>query len=334
MDDRELAALFTGYGYQPRIVEDLNDIDSDLHCSMRWAIGEIRKIQEAARSGKPIMKPRWPVIILRTPKGWSGPQEVHGKFIEGSFHSHQVPLPNAGKDAEELQALQQWLAKYEPDKLFKENGDVIDEVKSVIPSDDSKKLGQRFEAYKGYVPPDLPDWRQFCVEKGKQESAMKAIGKLIDQVFIQNPHNVRLFSPDELESNKLDGALAHTGRNFQWDEFSNAKGGRVIEVLSEHMCQGFMQGYTLTGRIGIFPSYESFLGIVHTMMVQYAKFMKMVSVLPFPLRTRILTSHRRKRQHGTQKLVASITLKPAHGRGRSTMDSPTRIPLSSVQCSN
>lgn len=117
------------------------------------------------------------------------------------------------------------------------------------------------------------------MEKGTQESAMKTIGKLIDEVFMRNPHSVRLFSPDELESNKLDGALSHTGRNFQWDEFSNTKGGRVIEVLSEHMCQGFMQGYTLTGRIGIFPSYESFLGIVHTMMVQYAKFMKMVRFL-------------------------------------------------------
>ncbi|OJJ39212.1 hypothetical protein ASPWEDRAFT_169070 [Aspergillus wentii DTO 134E9] len=275
MDNRELTALFTGYGYQVRIVEDLRDIDTDLHNSMAWAVAEIQRIQKAARSGKPVMKPRWPMIILRTPKGWSGPKQLHGQFIEGSFHSHQVPLPKAKSDKEELRALQDWLASYEPDNLFTESGDVIDQVKSVIPLDDEKKLGQRFEAYKGYVPPKLPDWKQFCVKKGEQESAMKAIGKLIDQFFVDNPHSVRLFSPDELESNKLDAALSHTGRNFQWDQFSNAKGGRVIEVLSEHMCQGFIQGYTLTGRVGIFPSYESFLGIVHTMMVQYAKFMKM-----------------------------------------------------------
>lgn len=286
MDDKEITALFTGYGYQVRIVENLEDIDTDLHCSMRWAVEEIRKIQNAARSGQPIMKPRWPIIILRTPKGWSGPKELHGKFIEGSFHSHQVPLPNVRKDKDELNALQVWLQNYKPEELFTENGDVIDEIKSVIPTSDSKKLGQRFEAYKGYVTPDLPDWRQFGVQKGTQESAMKTIGKLIDKVFVQNPHSVRLFSPDELESNKLDAALAHSGRNFQWDEFSNAKGGRVIEVLSEHMCQGFMQGYTLTGRIGIFPSYESFLGIVHTMMVQYAKFMKMVC-FAFPTSSRV-----------------------------------------------
>ncbi|PYH74431.1 putative phosphoketolase [Aspergillus vadensis CBS 113365] len=275
MDNKELVSLFTGYGYQVRIVENLDDIDADLHGSMMWAIEEIHKIQKAARSGKPIMKPRWPMIVLRTPKGWSGPKELHGSFIEGSFHSHQVPLPNAKKDKEELQALQKWLSSYNPHELFTETGDIIDEIKSVIPLEDSKKLGQRAEAYKGYRAPDLPNWQKFVVEKGSQQSAMKTIGKFIDQVFTQNPHGVRVFSPDELESNKLDAALAHTGRNFQWDQFSNAKGGRVIEVLSEHLCQGFMQGYTLTGRVGIFPSYESFLGIIHTMMVQYAKFNKM-----------------------------------------------------------
>lgn len=125
----------------------------------------------------------------------------------------------------------------------------------------------------------MPDWKAFCAEKGTHESSMKTTGQFIDDVFVKNPHNVRLFCPDELESNKLDATFQHTGRNFQWDEFSNAKGGRVIEVLSEHLCQGFMQGYTLTGRTGIFPSYESFLGIIHTMMVQYSKFTKMVRSL-------------------------------------------------------
>ncbi|OJJ51642.1 hypothetical protein ASPZODRAFT_156487 [Penicilliopsis zonata CBS 506.65] len=275
MDHKELLALFTGYGYQVRFVENLDDIDTDLHASMTWAVREIRKIQHAARSGKPITKPRWPLLIMRTPKGWSGPKKLHGEFIEGSFHSHQVPLPNAKKDKEELQALQDWLSSYKPHELFRDTGDVIDEILSIIPTVDSKKLGQRFEAYKGYLKPDLPAWKDFAIQKGGQESAMKVIGRLIDQVFVKNPHSVRLFSPDELESNKLSAVLSHTGRNFQWDQFSNAQGGRVIEVLSEHMCQGFLQGYTLTGRTGIFPSYESFLGIVHTMMVQYSKFMKM-----------------------------------------------------------
>lgn len=196
--------------------------------------------------------------------------------MEGSFNSHQVPLAKAKKDQEELQALQDWLSGYKPQELFTESGDVIDEVKSIIPTEDSKKLGQRPESYRLYYPPDVPNWMDFGVQKGTVQSSMKHAGKLLDQVFVKNPHTVRLFSPDELESNKLESSLEHTWRNFQWDEYSSARDGRVIEVLSEHMCQGFMQGYTLTGRVGIFPSYESFLGIVHTMMVQYSKFNKMV----------------------------------------------------------
>lgn len=189
-----------------------------------------------------------------------------------------MPLPNVKSDKEQLRLLQEWLSHYKPHELFTSSGDIIDEIKSVIPEDNSKKMGQRAEAYKFYARPELPDWRKFGVKKGDTVSAMKTVGRFIDQVFINNPHSVRIFSPDELESNKLDAVFDHTGRNFQWDEFSNARGGRVIEVLSEHLCQGFMQGYTLTGRVALFPSYESFLGIIHTMMVQYAKFIKMVGV--------------------------------------------------------
>ncbi|WEW55230.1 phosphoketolase [Emydomyces testavorans] len=275
MDDRELLAFFSGFGYQPVIVDNLEDIDAEFNAALEWTLSEIHRIQKAARSGNPIMKPRWPMIILRTPKGWTGPKKIHGEIVEGSFHAHQVPLPAAKKDDEELNSLQDWLSSYGPEELFQENGDVVDEVKFILPKEHSKRMGQRPETYKGLERIYFPDWKQFTVEKGSHESPMKAIGGLIDQLFVHNPHSTRLFSPDELESNKLDRALAHTIRNFQWDQFSNAKGGRVIEVLSEHMCQGFLQGYTLTGRLGIFPSYESFLGIIHTMMVQYAKFNKM-----------------------------------------------------------
>ncbi|OXV05979.1 hypothetical protein Egran_06253 [Elaphomyces granulatus] len=275
MDGRELVSLFAGYGYQPCFVQDMNNIDAELHRSILWAIEEIGKIQNAARSGNPIVKPRWPMIILKTPKGWTGPKEIHGKIVEGSFNSHQVPLPNAKQDKEELLALQKWLSSYRPEELFTEFGYVIDEAASIIPKNSKKKLGQREESRSIYFRPDLPNWTDFTVERGSQQSSMKAIGKYIDQVFVRNPHTVRLFSPDELESNKLGAALSHTWRNFQWDQYTNARGGRVIEVLSEHMCQGFLQGYTLTGRTGIFPSYESFLGIVTTMIVQYSKFNKM-----------------------------------------------------------
>ncbi|KAI2083872.1 hypothetical protein LOZ36_005312 [Ophidiomyces ophidiicola] len=274
MDDRELLALFSGYGYEPVIVDNLDNIDADFNRTLNWALACIRMIQKAARSGNPITKPRWPMIILRTPKGWTGPKKIHGEIVEGSFHAHQVPLPAAKTNDEELNALEDWLSSYHPSELFKEDGDVIDEIKFILPRDDSMRMGQRPITYQGSEQVNIPDWKQFSVEKYSHQSSMGTIGHLIDRLFVQNPHGVRLFSPDELESNKLNQALAHTTRNFQWDQFSNANGGRVIEVLSEHMCQGFLQGYTLTGRLGIFPSYESFLGIIHTMMVQYAKFNK------------------------------------------------------------
>jgi len=212
---------------------------------------------------------------MRTPTGWSGPKKVDGEFVEGSFHSHQVPLMAAKTNKDHLADLQKWLLSYEPSKLFTDKGDVIDSIKSIIPVEPENRLGQRVESYKCHEVLKVPDWKQYGAEKGTEESCMKAVGKLIDQSMVDNPKSLRVFSPDELVSNKLDAIFDHTGRDFQWDEFSHAKGGRVIEILSEHTCQGFLQGYTLTGRTGIFPSYESFLGIIHTMMVQYCKFNKM-----------------------------------------------------------
>ena len=234
MDDREMAALFTGYGYQPRVVDDLEDIDADVSTSMEWALSEIRKIQQAARSGKPIMKPRWPVLILRTPKSWFGPKQVHGEFVEGSFRAHQVPLAAAKKGPGELADLQAWLESYKPEELFKENGDVIDEIKSILPKDDSKRLGQRKEVYAAFEGIKTVDWKALCAKKGGTASSMQIAGKLLGQILEDNPTTVRIFSPDEFMSNKLDAVLEHTNRNFQWDQFANARGGRLIEMLSEH----------------------------------------------------------------------------------------------------
>ncbi|KAF2804032.1 D-xylulose 5-phosphate/D-fructose 6-phosphate phosphoketolase [Mytilinidion resinicola] len=275
MDNKELAALFSGYGYKPRFVEDIQDIDTDLGNSLEWALGEIRRIQKAAREDKPIMKPRWPVIIMRTPKGWSGPKKVDGEFLEGSFHSHQVPLMKAKTDPQHLEDLQGWLKSYNPEELFNKDGSPVKRILDIIPENDDKKLGQLKETYDPYIDLKVPDWTGLAVEKGGEESCMQLCGKLMGKAFQDNPRTLRIFSPDELESNKLGAVFDHTNRNFQWDEFSNGRGGRVIEILSEHCCQAFMQGYTLTGRTALFPSYESFLGIIHTMMVQYAKFGKM-----------------------------------------------------------
>ncbi|KAF3919992.1 hypothetical protein ABW20_dc0108443 [Dactylellina cionopaga] len=277
MDNKEIVCLFSGYGYQTRFVEDLENIDDDMAAAMEWALGEIRKIQKAAKDGKPIVKPRWPVIILRTPKGWGCPKKIGDEFIEGSFHSHQVPLPAAKKDEQQLKLLEEWLSSYDISELIdKETGKPVNEVTSIIPKEPERKLGRVPETYRGYTPLKLPNWFDFTTEKTEGEaSGMKNSGEFLSKVIEDNKSTFRIFSPDELESNKLSAVFNVTSRNFQWDQFSRSKGGRVIEILSEHTCQGFMQGYTLTGRSAIFPSYESFLGIIHTMMVQYSKFNKM-----------------------------------------------------------
>ncbi|KAM0334473.1 hypothetical protein ACHAQA_001501 [Verticillium albo-atrum] len=278
MDNKEIVALFSGYGYQVYIVQDLANINDDLSNALEWALAEIKKIQKAARSGEPITKPRWPMLVMRTPKGWSGPKKVDGQIVEGSFNSHQVPLKNAKTDEGHLSNLQEWLSHYKIDNLLTD-GKPNESILNILPKTDAKKLGQFKATYDPYIGLDLPDWKSFSVESGNQDSEMEATAKFLDQVMQDNPHTFRMFSPDELESNKFGAVLEHTGRNFQWDEFSRNQGGRVIEILSEHCCQGFMQGYTLTGRVALFPSYESFLGIVHTMMVQYAKFAKIAHSL-------------------------------------------------------
>lgn len=279
MDDKELVSLFSGYGYQVCIVETLEDINCELYSALRWAISEIRKIQADARDGHPMEKPRWPMIIMRTPKGWSGPKVVDGEIIEGSFHSHQIPVPGANSDEKHLDILQDWLQSYKVGELLAD-GKPSEDILSLLPEDDKKKLGQVPFANAPEREIEVPDWKSFAVEKdGNQESSMVNAGKLLDKVATENPTSFRVFSPDELESNKLGAMFENTGRNFQWDQYSRAQGGRIIEILSEHCCQGFMQGYTLTGRTALFPSYESFLGIIHTMMVQYAKFSKIARTL-------------------------------------------------------
>lgn len=182
----------------------------------------------------------------------------------------------AKSDNEELTQLQEWLGSYKPQELFTQEGGPTEAVTHIIPKDDKRKIGQTIDTCCTREILEIPNWEKFSVKKGDQASCMATIGELLDEILVKNPKSIRIFSPDELVSNKLDAVLRHTGRDFQWDQFSNARGGRVIEILSEHMCEGFLQGYTLTGRTGLFPSYESFLGIVHTMMVQYSKFNKMV----------------------------------------------------------
>ncbi len=296
MDATELALLYSGYGYSVRIVDYESDGPETVHmgggdaADRRFAVkmaaymddayAEIRAIQKDAREGKPREKPRFPLLIVRTPKGWTGPIADHGSQLLNSFRSHQVPLPKANSDPEALEHLENWLKSYEPEQFFdlESKGSCLKpEVVACLPKQEDRKLGFAQDAYNVHHELKLSDWKQFGYEKDKGDvSCMQAIGKYLADAVEQNPTTLRIFSPDELASNKLDGVFdAPTHRNFQPDPETAHDGGRVTEMLSEHTLQGWLQGYTLTGRTGIFPSYEAFLGIVATMLVQYSKFQKM-----------------------------------------------------------
>ena len=163
---------------------------------------------------------------------------MYGDIVEGSYRSHQVPLPAAKTEHGELKQLQDWLQSYKFSELIDATGNITASINSIIPIPDTRKLGQNVHANGAHEPLDLPDWEAFSVAKGSQQSCLKIAGEFLDQVLVNNPKSMRIFSPDELVSNKLDAVFRHTGRNFQWDQYSNAKGGRVIEILSEHTCQG------------------------------------------------------------------------------------------------
>lgn len=195
---------------------DLDKIQVDMAVSLEWAVSTIRDIQKAARSGKPIYKPRWPILILRSPKGWTGPKSVHGKQIEGTFHAHQVPLPKAKKDEEELQKLREWLEGYNPKSLFDECGKPIRELLDCFPEDESLRMGMRRETHEGsYRPLELPDWEEYAVQDQEASSSMHLAGQYLGEVCDRNPRSFRIFSPDELTSNKLTKVLDKTTRTME-----------------------------------------------------------------------------------------------------------------------
>lgn len=296
MSDAELRHLFSGYGYQVRVVED-PDLDADLYVSMDWAYQEICRIQQAARSGQQIAQPRWPLLILRSPKGWSGIKELDGQPVEGSYRSHQVPVPKPKTNPEQLRLLEHWLRSYQIEELWQ--GQPEPEILKLCPKG-NRRMGCNPHTLGGRIRRDLdlPELAQFQVSGDRVATAQGGSGQLMGNteqvaqylrgVIERNPQTFRIFSPDELESNKLTAVLEVTQRNYQWpthphDSHIGPEGGRVLEILSEHTCQAWLQGYLLTGRHGLFPSYEAFLGIVTTMMNQYAKFLKFSREFPWRL---------------------------------------------------
>jgi len=284
MSDEDLIKLFNGYGYTARIVgHDVDHIDIDMSLAMEWAYQLIRKIQNAARSGKPIFKPHWPMIILRIPKGLGTIKELHGKKVEGTYLSHQVPAKEPQSDEEEFKKLDQWLRSYKIEELIDlKTGIIHQELIDLCPKG-RMRMGWNKHTNPDFHPLSLPNIKDFETKldlsfRGStkdQTSPTLRCGEYLSAVIEKNPGRFRIFSPDELESNKLNAVLKVTNRCYQWHENMANRGGYVIEMLSEHTMQGFMQGYALTGRYGLFPSYEAFLGIITTMVIQYAKFQKL-----------------------------------------------------------
>jgi len=286
MDNEELIHLFKGYGYSPHIVED-EDKHAAFLFAIEWAYAEILKIQKAARSGHPISKPQWPMIIFRSLKGWTGIKEIDGVKIEGTCRSHQIPAKNAKTDASQRRQVEEWLRSYKVDELLDKNGRPIAEILDNCPKG-SKRMGMNPHTFGGDIckPLNLPPIENYEVPiantnfKGREtRSNVGELGHYLKEVVVQNPHTFRVFSPDELESNKLGEMLEVTNRDYQWpiqpyDGEISSVGGRIIEMLSEHNCQGWLQGYLMTGRHGFFPSYEAFLGIASSMLFQFAKFLK------------------------------------------------------------
>jgi xylulose-5-phosphate/fructose-6-phosphate phosphoketolase len=312
---KELDALLEGYGYKPYYVEgdDPQRMHSQMAATLDAIFDEIRSIQRAARgSSKTARMPRWPALVLRSPKGWTGPRIVDGQKVEGHWRSHQVPLAELATKPEHLKMLEQWLRSYEPEKLFTQNGELRPELKALAPSG-SRRMGLNPHANGGLLARDLrlPEIRKHAVKVPKPGAkiaeATRVMGSYLRDVFKLNAdtRNFRLVGPDETASNRLSDVFEVTERTWlaerTADDVHLAPDGRVMEILSEHMCQGWLEGYVLTGRHGLFSCYEAFIHIVDSMFNQHAKWIKSCRDLPWrapiPSLNILLTSHVWRQDH-------------------------------------
>jgi xylulose-5-phosphate/fructose-6-phosphate phosphoketolase len=290
--DDELTALFTGYGYRPYLVA--GDEPAAMHKLMAATLDqifdEIDDFQRQARTGAGIERPAWPMIILRTPKGWTGPKEVDGKQIEGSYRAHQVPIAEARTNAAHRALLEEWLRGYRPEELFDERGRLVPEVAELAPVGD-RRMSASPHANGGLLLRDLrlPDFREYAVPVDKPLSgtaeATRVLGGWLRDVMAANTGNFRLFGPDETASNRLDAVYQATPKAWNAELYPSddalSPDGRVMEVLSEHQCQGWLEGYLLTGRHGLFNCYEAFIHIVDSMFNQHAKWLSTTSRIPW-----------------------------------------------------
>ncbi len=290
----ELEQLFRGYGWTPYFVEgdDPNTMHELMAKTLNEAVESIRHIQSVARSTGTTTRPKWPMIILRSPKGWTGPKMVNGKPNEGSFRAHQVPIAEPRKKPEQVKEIEDWLRSYRPHELFEADGKLKDTLASLAPVG-TRRMSANPHANGGVLLRDLimPDYREYGTEVTEPgiigEGDTRVLARFLRDVtkLNQEARNFRIVGPDETISNGLEAVFEVTDR--QWmgscgesDEYQNAD-GRVLEVLSEHQCEGWLEGYLLTGRHGLFNCYEAFIHIVDSMFNQHAKWLKVTSELPW-----------------------------------------------------
>ena len=290
--EEELVQLLDGYGYRPFLVS--GDEPASMHRKMAaaldQALDEIADIQRGAREGQASQRRRWPMIVLRSPKGWTGPKEVDGLPVENTWRSHQVPLAGVREDAGHRAQLQEWLRSYRPEELFDEAGRPVAGLRALAPAGD-RRMSANPHANGGLLlkPLALPDFRDYAVEVDKPGTTTteptRRLGTFLRDVVRANPSNFRIMGADETASNRLGDVFQVTDRVFQGEllptDEHQARSGQVMEVLSEHLCQGWLEGYLLTGRHGLFNSYEAFVHIVDAMFNQHAKWLKVTRGLPW-----------------------------------------------------
>ena len=315
MDDDEIRQLFTGYGHEPLFVEgdDPRLMHRQMADVLKQAIESIRAIQRTARDGRKTSdRPKWPMIVLRSPKGWTGPKEVDGLKVEGFWRAHQVPIANPRGNPKHLELLERWMRSYQPETLFDDTGRLLPELQALAPAGE-RRMGANPHANGGLLKRDLklPNPGDYAVDVlqpgGVKAEATRTMGRYLRDVFRLNgeARNFRIMGPDETASNRLDAVFEVTER--VWMERTEpydvhlAQDGRVMEVLSEHLCQGWLEGYLLTGRHGLFSCYEAFIHIVDSMFNQHAKWLKVSRGLPWrrPIASLnyLLTSHVWQQDH-------------------------------------
>jgi xylulose-5-phosphate/fructose-6-phosphate phosphoketolase len=314
MDDATLTQLFTGYGYKPHFVagREPEAMHQLMAHTMDVILDEIRSMQYAARGGNSSGLPAWPMIIMRTPKGWTGPKMVDGKPVEDTWRAHQVPLTDFAKNPGHVKMLEDWMKNYKPEELFDQTGKFIPEFAELAPSG-NRRMGANLHANGGLLLRDLsmPDFRDYAFPVSKPGTqfteSTRVLGQLLRDVMRRNAgnKNFRVFGPDETASNRLDALYEATDKVFMEPMLATdehlSHDGRVMEVLSEHMCQGWLEGYLLTGRHGLFSCYEAFIHIIDSMFNQHAKWLKVTRKIPWrrPIASLnyLLTSHVWRQDH-------------------------------------